>query len=372
MTNLSDEVLLILECCKQNQEKDKIKEYIKKQKNWQKFISLANTHGVLPLVNKTLKSFEETPLEVKSELKVRYLKIVQENMLLASELTKIMKLLEDNKIEALSFKGPSLSLVAYGDITLRQYIDLDIFIKLTDFEIVKEVLEKNNYRQAMQLNDFEIDFRKKNSHELSFYNLENNVFIEIHWDFVDSDSPMKFDTSKLFKNKSQLLLNNNALNILSNEYTLIYLCVHGLSHLYERIEWIVDIDRFIRNNYIDWDKIKILIKNSKEIQKSVNFSFYYANYFFQTPISKDFLKEDFLTLCSKVNYKLSGNSNNMIKDIFIKTSFFSSKINKLKYLHKMFFKPTLNEIRHINLDEKYYFLYYFLRFYLLIKKNFKR
>ena len=50
-------------------------------------------------------------------------------MLMSAELIRIMKLLEKNDIKALAFKGPVLSQMVYGDITLRQYVDLDVLIR---------------------------------------------------------------------------------------------------------------------------------------------------------------------------------------------------------------------------------------------------
>ena len=62
--------------------------------------------------------------------------IVKQNMLMTSELIKVLKILEENNIEAISFKGPVLSQLAYGDVVSRQYCDLDILINIKDFESV--------------------------------------------------------------------------------------------------------------------------------------------------------------------------------------------------------------------------------------------
>ena len=99
----------------------------------QKLTSLAIQHGILPLVYKTIKELSQekasiVPIEFLTELKAQYMGISQRNMLMSAELIRIMKLLEENGIEALAFKGPTLSQMAYGDITLRQYVDLDILV----------------------------------------------------------------------------------------------------------------------------------------------------------------------------------------------------------------------------------------------------
>ena len=61
---------------------------------------------------------------------------------MTSELIKVMKLFEENGVEYISFKGPVLSQLAYGDITLRQYVDLDILIKKEDLRKADNLLKK--------------------------------------------------------------------------------------------------------------------------------------------------------------------------------------------------------------------------------------
>jgi hypothetical protein len=68
------------------------------------------------------------------------IEIAKTNMLMTAELIAVMKLLKDNEIEAIAFKGPTLSQMAYGDITLRQFSDLDILIDQKDIYKASKIL----------------------------------------------------------------------------------------------------------------------------------------------------------------------------------------------------------------------------------------
>ncbi len=128
---LNDELRFLVACCQSEPSGSDI-EFIQNSLStidYQVLTTLASRHGILPLVYKTLKKLTEnsdlnaqssTLNAMLSELKVQYLGIVQRNMLMSAELIRIMKLLEENGIEALAFKGPTLAQMAYGDITLRQ------------------------------------------------------------------------------------------------------------------------------------------------------------------------------------------------------------------------------------------------------------
>ena len=54
--------------------------------------------------------------------------IVKYNMLLTSELIKIMKILEENDIKAIAFKGPPLAQPPSDDLTLRHSVHLALLV----------------------------------------------------------------------------------------------------------------------------------------------------------------------------------------------------------------------------------------------------
>lgn len=72
--------------------------------------------------------------------------IVKQNMLMTSELMKVVKILEENNIESISFKGPVLSQLAYGDVVSRQYCDLDILVDENNIDKVCNLLKEKNYQ----------------------------------------------------------------------------------------------------------------------------------------------------------------------------------------------------------------------------------
>ena len=66
------------------------------------------------------------------QLRERYHSNARRNLFLVSELLKLLKLLESHGIGAIAFKGPVLALYAYGNLSLRQQLDLDILVRKRD------------------------------------------------------------------------------------------------------------------------------------------------------------------------------------------------------------------------------------------------
>jgi len=151
--SLSPELKFLIDCCQTEPSENDITFILSYPStiNQQLLTNMALRHGILPLVYKIIKNLDSNHTESQSDslrsslnaehltlnaflskLKTQYMIIAQRNMLMSAELIRIMQLLEKNSIEALAFKGPALSQMAYGDITLRQYTDLDILVKKED------------------------------------------------------------------------------------------------------------------------------------------------------------------------------------------------------------------------------------------------
>lgn len=259
---LDENLKFLIICCQTELSENNI-EFIQKSLSSidiQKLIPLAIQHGILPLVYKTIKHLHSSPLtphsslkQLLNELKVHYQSIVQRNMLMSAELIRIMKLLEENGIEALAFKGPALSQMAYGDITLRQYGDLDILINPKDLLSASQLLLTKGYESRVSLDYLHNqDFIRVN-HDISFY---KKIPIELHWRLFEEQLLIQFNTNEIWTEQTSVSIQNHSISTLGIENLLVYLCMHGSKHAWERIEWITDIDRLIRTNpTLDWHTI---------------------------------------------------------------------------------------------------------------------
>lgn len=98
--------------------------------DWPRLIELAERHGLLPLVSHHLTaSFGPTvPGSVREELHARARALVGRNLMMTSELIRVVRRLETYGIPALPYKGPALALTAYGSLALRAFDDLDLLV----------------------------------------------------------------------------------------------------------------------------------------------------------------------------------------------------------------------------------------------------
>lgn len=373
---LSDEILLILESCKENKNEELLKEKLFKIKDWEDFIDLIYSHGVFPLVYNTLKDYKDILSdEIYLKLKSINMDISKQNMLMTSELIKIMNLFEKNCIDAIAFKGPSLSQSAYGNITLRQYCDLDILINKYDIKKAHKILLLENYTNDIKSDYLENSLYLEKNSDIHF--IKNGILIELHWKLFRNQFTQKTKNIKILDNNNSTFINNQKINTFPDEILLVYLCMHGSKHLWERIEWIVDIDKLIKNaEFLNWDKCRDISKKfDSEIMYELGL--YLSAKYFNTPIPEknrkfknnklmiklekyslkewDYIHEETET---KRNYKKFFYHYYLKDTILLKTSF----------LFQTFFPLTNGDISVISLPKYMYFLYYIIKpFRLLIK-----
>ena len=261
---------MIVECCKKEQDKIEIKNCISKINDWKIFINLSFAHGVFPLVYHTLKQYQELiPSDIIESMKSNNMDIVKQNMLMTSELIKVMKLLEENGIEAISFKGPVLSQMAYGDIVSRQYVDLDILVEEKDLEKAINLIKILDYKTDENLLKKILE-NKSIFHDIS---LESLVSVELHWRLFSDEFNTGIENIDIKQNINEVVLSKYKFKLFQVEILVLYLCVHGAKHNWERVEWLLDISKLTTTQEINWEELLNLAKKSKT--EKILFSTFY-------------------------------------------------------------------------------------------------
>src|SRR5690606_8422958 len=108
---------------------------------------------------------------------------VQKNLLMFGELKKILQTFKKNNIVTIPYKGPLLSIEEYGNLSLREFNDLDIFIDFQDLNKVKDLLIEYNYLPDIRLEKDKEREYVKTQRDFKFFNMAKQVTLEIHWTF---------------------------------------------------------------------------------------------------------------------------------------------------------------------------------------------
>jgi hypothetical protein len=118
--------------------------------DWEYLVSLAIRHGVEPLLWHMLSTLapRDVPVEVSQQLSGRVAASAMYSHLLAQRLGELVHVMETDRIRALAFKGPTLAVLAYGDLSLRVFQDLDLVVHRNDFDHARCLLARQGYQLA--------------------------------------------------------------------------------------------------------------------------------------------------------------------------------------------------------------------------------
>ncbi|PYS74610.1 MAG: hypothetical protein DMF69_01335 [Acidobacteria bacterium] len=222
--------------------------------NWQLFISLAQEHRVIPLIAQNLRRFSNKfPRNVLDELQRRAENRALHNLRFRSVLFSLARLLEENNIEFLSYKGATLAQLAYGDSASRQFGDLDVLVHKKDFLRIKKLILANGGKANWSLSAKQETAVLKHYYEFPFNFGAHPVLLEVHWGFMESFFAFDYKIEDVFRRQQVIAIQGKNLPTLSNEDLLIFLCVHGSKHFWKRLSWICDVAKLIQAQPMDWD-----------------------------------------------------------------------------------------------------------------------
>ena len=215
--------------------------------DWTYLHQAAIQHLQIPLLHKNLSGIPEDliPRDFFEKLQSDAFHISAWSLFMTDELTKLLSLFKDQNIPVIPFKGPVLAATAYGDLSLRVFTDLDVFVSKRDLTKISELLATKGYSMVHKTETHK-QFVLKHKYNLQFLNPEKKVIIEIHWRFTRNKLPFALDEEGLWKRSEQVQLAGVEVSNFCVEDLLILLCVHGVKHRWMRLGWLCDLSEILR------------------------------------------------------------------------------------------------------------------------------
>jgi Uncharacterised nucleotidyltransferase len=216
--------------------------------NWDYLITLASDHGLLPLLGTHVIAHcqDIVPSPILDRLKKELFSNRQSNLYLLRELLRILKLFRAEGIKVLSFKGPILGEIVYGDLGLRQAGDLDLLIAKNDFSRAGELLRSAGYLMEPQLTAAQLMSHLSFHCEIQFAHHDQFSVVDLHWGITPKTFPLAITGDQFLSRSKTITLAGYAIETFANEDLVLYLCIHGAKHYWRRLEWVAAITELVR------------------------------------------------------------------------------------------------------------------------------
>src|SRR5262245_8623753 len=226
---------------------------------WDGLMALAAAHGMRPLLYRFLSGtngFVAIPDDVTSILQEFTRQNLRKNLRLTGELILLLRMFSEEGVNVIPYKGPTLAALAYGDLGLREFGDLDLLIARSDFMKAQELLVERGYQPEASLNAKQAAAFAGACNVMAFWHAEKEISVEMHWELSPKYLPFSPDLEKVRERMAPSHPGGQTVMTLSLEDLLVYLCAHGAKHVWEKLIWIVDVAGLIhRHSNADWDRI---------------------------------------------------------------------------------------------------------------------
>jgi len=249
--------------------------------NWPYLLEQATFHKTIPLLQRNLQaaSLQAASLQAASAHAIpqsaipqsaipqtaldQLQSLTQNNALyalgLTAELARLLNSLERHQIPVIPFKGPTLALLAYGDIADRMSSDLDILLQPADYLKPKSLLVREGYRPEAETYPLPNNERIYDilMGEYGLIHQTSDIFIDVHTRLA-AIHPFVFaaDFSDVWKRLQPVSLLGKTVFTLSSEDLLLYLCIHGSRDRWNCLSALCDLDGLVRRHpTLNWQFI---------------------------------------------------------------------------------------------------------------------
>jgi hypothetical protein len=178
-------------------------------------------------------------------------------MLLAAELTRVIRLLGAADIRVVPLKGVALAESLYGDPAFRFCSDIDILVPPDVALHARRLLLAEGYTSPFT-EDFFVNHQFHTSADCPLQAQRGDLayFLELHWTFLQHSSRDAEAIQDLwFQARPRDCFGVPAYR-LTPEWEFLYLACHAAYHKWQTLKWVADIHDLCVSASIDWQMVR--------------------------------------------------------------------------------------------------------------------
>lgn len=229
--------------------------------DWDVVFEIANAHAAEAHLHRHLVDGGiSVPESARARLVDEQLVTAKRGFYLAMELARIVETAQQRDVPLIPYKGPILAQMAYGDVTARQYGDLDFIVRRADLPAVVDTFETMGYSLVRNWSMSVEEIKRGTSvirppSEFSFYREHDGTHVEVRWLFGSKHRPVDYGFELLWARRRPVSILGSTVWTLSPEDSLVVLARHGAKHAWGRLGWLADLARLVASCELDWDAV---------------------------------------------------------------------------------------------------------------------
>jgi hypothetical protein len=249
------EFQLLLYCARSQPASGPIKRLVDQSAiDWGKLLAFADQHCVRPLLLQSLKAvcWDAVPPSIRLELEGFCKSNAQKNLLLTAELLRLLRSFNQNEVPVVAFKGPILAEAVYGDLSLREFCDLDLLIRVQDLTKAEDILLACGYTAQYPDRDYRTAFLSYHG-QYAFRRGQTDLWVDLHWQFSQDGVVFPLLAAEVWPRLIEETVAGRTVPSLAHDDLALFLAAHGTKEGWRRMLWLCDFAEFLRRHQdLDW------------------------------------------------------------------------------------------------------------------------
>jgi hypothetical protein len=248
------EFQLLANCSREQPDPQGIRALIDQGLDWQDVLEIAERNAVRPMLYRTLKSmhWDGVPCAMQLELERFNKAHVLKTLVFTGEFIKLLDLFHQEHIEVMGFKGPVLADLLYGDITLREFSDLDILVHEADLRKAEDILVACGYQAQFSDRTYRSTFVSYQG-QYAFRHPQTGIWIDLHWQLSGKGVAFPVNSADVWSKLRRVMIAGRTMSTFADDDLVLFLAAHGTKEGWRCLIWVSDFAHLLhRSNYTDW------------------------------------------------------------------------------------------------------------------------
>jgi Uncharacterised nucleotidyltransferase len=223
--------------------------------DWSILAQLAERHGVRPQLIRGLSRthFVDVPAKIKQCLDDFHRFHLFRCLHVGAELFTIADLLEARNVRYATFKGAALATSLYGNISGREFNDIDLLVHEDDLEPAEACLRSRGYCARSGDMRFRSAFM---AYQNQYIFETDQMMVDLHWDFNVTRVPFPLGADEIWDNLDSVSIDGRNIPTLGRHELALYLAGHGAKHGWCSLSLVCDFAKFVRAHpELDWMRL---------------------------------------------------------------------------------------------------------------------
>jgi Uncharacterised nucleotidyltransferase len=249
---------LLTRCARTRLDADRrreIEQLLAQPLDWDYFRRTAVNHGVAALCYAQLRAAcpEPVPGAPMEWLREHAKAVAGRNLYLSAKLAALVRGLRNRGVTAIPYKGPVLAVMAYGNLALREFVDLDLVLSERELPQAWKLLEAEGY--AAEEGAAPAGASNGAPGQYAFLSPGGDYLVELHTERTLRHFPKALDPARFTRSLVPVRMNGDSILTFPPEESLVFLSVHNTKDFWARLLWVADVAELAQiPQGLDWQK----------------------------------------------------------------------------------------------------------------------